>query len=49
MTKRIKPIKVCSVCGKLIRSYNKSGLCTKHYQIRQREIKKEQKRLTPKK
>ncbi len=29
--KKIKQIKKCSVCGKVIREENKSGLCRYHY------------------
>lgn len=32
----VKQARKCSVCGKLIREWNKSGLCQHHYRLREK-------------
>ena len=41
----MKKIKTCNVCGKLLRDYNKSGLCARHLSYKNRGILKAKKRL----
>ena len=46
MTAKIKQTKKCKVCSKIIRDWNKSGLCGHHYKLKYfRELRKKRKKL----